>query len=51
MTAHRLIRYGTGERLWGECSCGMWGWLGTYDLPTGRLAKLRAAFAAHVARP
>jgi hypothetical protein len=46
--AHKLIRQGNGERLWGECSCGGWAWIGTYELPKGRLAKLRAAHLEHV---
>lgn len=47
-TTHKLIRQGSGERLWGECSCGGFAWLGTYVLPKGRLVKLRAAHTAHV---
>lgn len=51
---HKLQKIGTGERLWGQWTCGQiegqkgWCWFGTYEMPKGRLAKLRAAFAAHV---
>jgi hypothetical protein len=48
VTAHKLIRHGKGADLWGECSCEMWAWLGTYHWPTGRLATLRAEYARHV---
>jgi hypothetical protein len=49
MVSHKLVRQGKGENLWGECSCGQWAWLGTYEMPKGRLAKLRAAHGEHVA--
>jgi len=45
---HKLIRQGKGEHSWGECSCGQWAWLGTYEMPRGRLPKLRVAHAEHV---
>jgi hypothetical protein len=47
-STHKLVRHGKGENAWGECSCNQWAWLGTYEMPKGRLPKLRAAFAEHV---
>jgi hypothetical protein len=45
---HKLIRQGKGEHTWGECACGQWAWMGTYEMPKGKLAKLRAAYAQHI---
>jgi hypothetical protein len=45
---HKLIRHDKGPKLWGECSCGAWCWLGTYHMPKGRLATLRAEHEKHL---
>lgn len=47
---HTLIRKGKRADLWGECACGQWAWLGTYEPATGRAPKLHAAHAEHVAQ-
>lgn len=44
----KLIRHGKGEHTWGECACNQWCWLGTYEMPKGKLAKLRTAYAEHL---
>jgi hypothetical protein len=55
-TPCKLTVYGKGDRLWGECACTVgdrghvWCWLGTHELPRARRAKLRIAYAEHVAR-
>ncbi len=49
MSGHKLVKWGKGGDVWGECACGQWAWLGTYELPKGRLAKLRAAHGEHIA--
>lgn len=48
MTAHKLVKHGTGERSWGRCTCEEWVWLGTYHLPRGRVLAMRREHAAHV---
>ena len=45
---HKLIRHGGGETSWGECSCGNWAWMGSYEGPKGRLSKMRSKHAQHV---
>lgn len=47
---HKLAIHDKGERVWGECSCSMWAWMGTYVLPKGKRAKLRAAHQEHATR-
>lgn len=49
MKGHKLIRQGTGAKLWGQCECDCWCWLGTYHFPKGRLVTLRREHATHLA--
>lgn len=46
---HRLELNDRGAKLWGRCACGMWADLMTYEMPKGRLVKLRERYRAHVA--
>lgn len=52
MPEHKLIRQSKGADLWGQCSCGMWAWLGTYHLGgTGQRTRsntLKREYARHV---